>query len=274
MSINRDDINKMSNEELAVTIMAKISTMPRFSSISGFTDAAKELAEWLSEESCNKSEPKEINIHLGYPKMIFTENCDCITFTYNSINNFFGKEKYNYYTIFDDNHERLFKQWKNIVNINKIPLNAKYIQFINDIGDKSSMYPIEILKNIEEVTNLPNKIKKVELTEQEYKDILTRLDKLESNVLNEEKIKECKTTIIKTADQMFKDLGYSCKFKTDKGFGYKLEEVDHYLYTYENDSIGMKYIKIYTNGKFTCNEVITPSEHNAIIKKLYEIRNG
>lgn len=49
MATNRDDINKMSNEELAATIMAKVSTMPRFSSISGFTDAAKEIAEWLSE---------------------------------------------------------------------------------------------------------------------------------------------------------------------------------------------------------------------------------
>ena len=50
MSTNRElYINNANNEELAATIMAKVSTMPRFSNICGFTDAAKELAEWLSE---------------------------------------------------------------------------------------------------------------------------------------------------------------------------------------------------------------------------------
>ena len=44
-------IDNASNEELATIIMSKISTMPRFSSIDGFTDAGKELMEWLSQEA-------------------------------------------------------------------------------------------------------------------------------------------------------------------------------------------------------------------------------
>lgn len=47
---HRDEINKMSNEDLIATIMAKISTMPRFSNISGFTDAGEELVKWLYQK--------------------------------------------------------------------------------------------------------------------------------------------------------------------------------------------------------------------------------
>lgn len=59
-------IDNASNEKLAFIIMSKISTMPRFSNIDGFTDAGRELIEWLSQEV--EPTADEMFEELGYIK--------------------------------------------------------------------------------------------------------------------------------------------------------------------------------------------------------------
>lgn len=118
-------IDNASNENLVATIMAKISTMPRFSSIDGFTDAGEELIEWLSQEA--ELSADEMFEELGYT---VEDQCYCET-VYNN------RSSHHRIRVLKDG------RYKKIVDGDY----SSYTEYITEAEDKAIHKKIEKLKN-------------------------------------------------------------------------------------------------------------------------------